>query len=284
VVIDFSGHSLMAEAPDATLDAADRVPPAVTRLFITVFAALLPLLAGAQYPAKPVKIMVPAQPGGGLASSAAPWPTSSRAPSTSRSSSRTPARRRHHRLDDHGARGVRRLHLMSATSARTAPIAVSPKLPYDAIKDSSAGRDGHGGRRNLLVSLNPAAAGRSRRAFIELPRQNPAKVNYGTGAIGLLNHSRASSSSGPRPARGAPPYAHLCGIGPAIADISAADPRADAGSRRRLPQHPRRQATLPSRCALRWCRTFDVRGIRIQGLRWRAVERAIVGPAKAARR
>src|SRR5438874_4778752 len=38
----------------------------MSKLFIALLAALFPLLAAAQYPAKPVKIMVPAQPGGGL--------------------------------------------------------------------------------------------------------------------------------------------------------------------------------------------------------------------------
>src|SRR5260221_11030681 len=65
------GHRLLGSLADGRgagryARRADRVPPAMTRLFITVLAALLPLLAGAPDPRKPAGIMGPAQPGGGL--------------------------------------------------------------------------------------------------------------------------------------------------------------------------------------------------------------------------
>ncbi len=189
----------------------------MTRLFITVLAALLPLLAGAQYPAKPVKIMVPAQPGGGLDLIG-----------------RTVADQLSRALDQSfivensgGAGGT----IASMTTARAAPDGYTlmvgyvgthgtnpavRKLPYDAIKDFTPVAM-VGGTPNLLV-IQPSVPASDLKSFIDYARQNPAKVNYGTGGIGLLNHLALEQF---RAAAGleAPSYAHYRGIGPAIADM-----------------------------------------------------------------
>src|SRR5258708_12577885 len=60
------------------------------------------------------------------------------------------------------------------------------KLPYDAIKDFTPVAM-VGGTPNLLV-IQPSLPASDLKSFIDYARQNPAKVNYGTGGIGLLNH------------------------------------------------------------------------------------------------
>jgi len=254
----------------------------MTRLFITVLAALLPLLAGAQYPAKPVKIMVPAQPGGGLDLIG-----------------RTVADQLSRALDQSfivensgGAGGT----IASMTTARAAPDGYTlmvgyvgthgtnpavRKLPYDAIKDFTPVAM-VGGTPNLLV-IQPSVPASDLKSFIDYARQNPAKVNYGTGGIGLLNHLALEQF---RAAAGleAPSYAHYRGIGPAIADmlggqihvlmpgLAAALPHIRAGKLKPLAitglqRHPL-VPDLP---------TFEESGFKgFDGVQWYG----IVGPAK----
>src|SRR5260221_2115617 len=254
----------------------------MTRLFITVLAALLPLLAGAQYPAKPVKIMVPAQPGGGLDLIG-----------------RTVADQLSRALDQSfivensgGAGGT----IASMTTARAAPDGYTlmvgyvgthgtnpavRKLPYDAIKDFTPVAM-VGGTPNLLV-IQPSVPASDLKSFIDYARQNPAKVNYGTGGIGLLNHLALEQF---RAAAGleAPSYAHYRGIGPTIADmlggqiqvlmpgLAAALPHIRAGKLKPLAitglqRHPL-VPDLP---------TFEESGFKgFDGVQWYG----IVGPAK----
>src|SRR5258706_14464706 len=74
-----------------------------------------------------------------------------------------------------------------------------------------------GGTPNLLV-IQPSVPASDLKSFIDYARQNPAKVNYGTGGIGLLNHLALEQF---RAAAGleAPSYPHYRGIGPGIADM-----------------------------------------------------------------
>src|SRR5258708_8548303 len=159
----------------------------MTRLFITVLAALLPLLAGAQYPAKPVKIMVPAQPGGGL-----DLIGGTGADQLSRALDQSSS------VETSGGAGGT---IASMTTARAAPDGYTlmvgyvgthgtnpavRKLPYDAIKDFTPVAM-VGGTPNLLV-IQPSLPASDLKSFIDYARQNPAKVNYGTGGIGLLTH------------------------------------------------------------------------------------------------
>src|SRR5258708_12139843 len=131
----------------------------VTGIFVGVLGARLGLRAGAKYPAKPVKIMVPAQPGGGLDLIG-----------------RTVAGQLSRALDQSfivensgGAGGT----IASMTTARAAPDGYTlmvgyvgthgtnpavRKLPYDAIKDFTPVAM-VGGTPNLLViqpSLPPS--------------------------------------------------------------------------------------------------------------------------------
>jgi len=155
------------------------------------------------------------------------------------------------------------------------------KLPYDAIKDFTPVAM-VGGTPNLLV-IQPSVPASDLKSFIDYARQNPAKVNYGTGGIGLLNHLALEQF---RAAAGleAPSYAHYRGIGPAIADmlggqihvlmpgLAAALPHIRAGKLKPLAitglqRHPL-VPDLP---------TFEESGFKgFDGVQWYG----IVGPAK----
>jgi tripartite-type tricarboxylate transporter receptor subunit TctC len=254
----------------------------MTRLFITVLAALLPLLAGAQYPAKPVKIMVPAQPGGGLDLIG-----------------RTVADQLSRALDqsfiveNSGGGGG---SIAAMTTARAAPDGYTlmvgyvgthgtnpavRKLTYDAVKDFTPIAM-VGGTPNLLV-VTPAVPAADLQGFVDYAKKNPKKLNYGTGGIGLLNHlalEQFRAAAGLEEAA----YAHYRGIGPAIGDmlggqiqvlmpgLAAALPHIRAGKLKPLAitglqRHPL-VPDLP---------TFEESGFKgFDGVQWYG----IVGPAK----
>jgi tripartite-type tricarboxylate transporter receptor subunit TctC len=255
----------------------------MTRLLVTLLAALLPLLAGAQaYPAKPVKIMVPAQPGGGLDLIG-----------------RTVADQLSRALDqsfiveNSGGGGG---SIAAQTTARAAPDGYTlmvgyvgthgtnpavRKLTYDAIKDFTPIAM-VGGTPNLLV-IGPAVPAADLKSFIDYAKKNPKKLNYGTGGIGLLNHlalEQFRAAAGLEEAV----YAHYRGIGPAIADmlggqiqvlmpgLAAALPHIRAGKLKPLAitglqRHPL-VPDLP---------TFEESGFKgFDGVQWYG----IVGPAK----
>ena len=90
------------------------------------------------------------------------------------------------------------------------------KLQYDAIRDFTPIAM-VGGTPNVLV-VHPAVPANDLASFVAYARANPAKLNYGTGGIGLLNHLALEQF---RAAAGleAPAYVHYKGIGPAIADM-----------------------------------------------------------------
>jgi tripartite-type tricarboxylate transporter receptor subunit TctC len=255
----------------------------MTRLLIALLAALLPLMAGAQsYPAKPVKIMVPAQPGGGLDLIG-----------------RTVADQLSRAFDQSfivensaGAGGT----IASMSTARAAPDGYTlmvgyvgthgtnpavRKLSYDAVKDFTPIAM-VGGTPNLLV-VHPGVPAADLKSFIDYAKKNPKKLNYGTGGIGLLNHlalEQFRAAAGLEEAV----YAHYRGIGPAIADmlggqiqvlmpgLAAALPHIRAGKLKPLAitglqRHPL-MPDLP---------TFEEAGFKgFDGVQWYG----IVGPAK----
>src|SRR5438105_13751791 len=234
------------------------------------------------YPNKPIKIIAPVQPGGGVD---------------------LVARQVGERLtkalgqpvvveNQSGGGGI----IASQATARATPDGYTlmvgyvgthgtnpavRKLPYDAIKDFTPIAM-VGGTPNLLV-VNPAVPASDLKSFIDYARQNPTKLNYGTGGIGLLNHLALEQF---RAAAGleAPAYAHYRGIGPAIADmlggqihvlmpgLAAALPHIRAGKLKPLAitclQRHALQPGLP---------TFEELGYQgFDGVQWYG----IVGPAK----
>ena len=188
---------------------------AVTGLLAAV--ALLPGPSAAQtYPARPVKIVVPAQPGGGLDLIG-----------------RTVAGELGRAMAQSfvvenvaGGGGV----IASMATARAAPDGYTlmvgyvgthgtnpavRKLPYDAVKDYTAIAM-VGGTPNILV-VTPAVPVSDLNGFIDYAKKNAAKLNYGTGGIGLLNHLALEQF---RAAAGFDAvYGHYRGIGPAITDM-----------------------------------------------------------------
>jgi len=255
----------------------------MSRLLAILFTALLPLATAAQsYPMKPVKIIVPAQPGGGLDLIG-----------------RTVADQLSRALDQSfivensgGGGGL----IAAMSTARAAPDGYTlmvgyvgthgtnpavRKLPYDAIRDFTPIAM-VGGTPNLLV-IAPAVPAADLQSFIDYAKKNPKKLNYGTGGIGLLNHlalEQFRAAAGLEEAV----YAHYRGIGPAIADLlggqiqvlmpglAAALPHIRAGKLRPLAitglqRHPL-QPDLP---------TFEELGYKgFDGVQWYG----IVGPAK----
>src|SRR5258705_2952612 len=259
----------------------NRRPIAVASLL-----AALPLLphpgAAQTYPARPVKIVVPAQPGGGLDLAA-----------------RTVAAELGGSLGQSfvvenvaGAGGS----IAAQSTAGAAPDGYTlmvgyvgthgtnpavRKLTYDAIKDFTPIAM-VGGTPNLLV-VTSAVPASDLRSFIDYAKKNPTKLNYGTGGIGLLNHLALEQFRAPA---GLPDavYAHYRGIGPAIQDmlgnqiqvlmpgLAAALPHIRAGKLKPLAitglqRHPL-VPDLP---------TFEESGFKgFDGVQWYG----IVGPAK----
>jgi tripartite-type tricarboxylate transporter receptor subunit TctC len=253
------------------------------RILLALLMAVLPALAQAQaYPSKPVKILVPAQPGGGLDLIG-----------------RTVADQLSRALDqsfvveNSGGGGG---SIAAQSTARAAPDGYTlmvgyvgthgtnpavRKLPYDAVKDFTPIAM-VGGTPNLLV-ITPTVPASDLKAFIDYSKKNPTKLNYGTGGIGLLNHLALEQF---RAAAGLPDavYAHYRGIGPAITDmlggqihvlmpgLAAALPHIRAGKLKPLAitglqRHPL-VPDLP---------TFEESGFKgFDGVQWYG----IVGPAK----
>jgi tripartite-type tricarboxylate transporter receptor subunit TctC len=89
------------------------------------------------------------------------------------------------------------------------------KVNYDAVKDFTPIAM-VGGTPNLLV-VHPSVPANDLKTFIDYAKKNPGKLNYGTGGIGLLNHLALEQF---RAAAGLEAvYAHYRGIAPALGDI-----------------------------------------------------------------
>jgi tripartite-type tricarboxylate transporter receptor subunit TctC len=244
--------------------------------------ALLPGLSAAQgYPLKPVRIIVPAQPGGGLDLIG-----------------RTVAGELGRSMGQSfiienvaGAGGS----IASQAAARAAPDGYTlmvgyvgthgtnpavRKLPYDAVRDFTAIAM-VGGTPNILV-VNPSVPVSDLKSFIDYAKRNAAKLNYATGGIGLLNHLALEQF---RAAAGLEAvYAHYRGMGPALTDmlggqihvlmpgLAAALPHIRAGKIKPLAVTGlKRHPLLPD------VPTFEESGFKgFDGVQWYG----IVGPAK----
>jgi len=185
--------------------------------WLCAVAALLPAVASAQpYPVKPVKIVVPAQPGGGL-----DLVGRTVADQLGRAMNQSFI------VENSGGGGGA---IASQAVARAAPDGYTlmvgyvgthgtnpavRKLPYDAVRDFTAVAM-VGGTRNILV-VHPSVPVADLKGFVDYAKKNAGKLNYATGGIGLLNHLALEQF---RAAAGFEAvYAHYRGIGPAIADM-----------------------------------------------------------------
>lgn len=247
-----------------------------------VFLAVLPILAhGQAYPAKPVKIIVPAQPGGGL-----DLIGRTMADQLGRAFGET-------FLVENIAGGGGAIACQ--TVARAAPDgytlmvgyvathATSPavrKVPYDAIKDFTAIAM-VGGTRNMLV-VHPKVPVADLRGFIDYAKNKTGKVTFGAGGIGTLNHlliEQLKAAAGFDAV-----IAQYRGIGPAFADmlggqlealtpgVAAGLPHIRSGKVKPIAVTGRsRHALLPD------VPTFEEAGFKgFDGVQWYG----IVGPAR----
>ena len=168
------------------------------------------------YPAKPVRIVVPAQPGGGLDLIGRTF-----ADQLGRSMGQTFVVE-----NISGGGGT----IASQTVARSAPDGYTlmvgyvgthgtnpavRKVPYDAVRDFTAIAM-VGGTPNVLV-VQPSMPVADVAGLIEFVKKNPARTNYASGGIGTLNHLAMEQF------RGAAGFeavvVHYRGIGPAINDF-----------------------------------------------------------------
>jgi tripartite-type tricarboxylate transporter receptor subunit TctC len=245
-------------------------------------AALQPVPADAQaYPVKPVKIIVPAQPGGGLDLIG-----------------RTVAEQLGRALEQtfiveniSGGGGT----IASQATARAAPDGYTlmvgyvgthgtnpavRKVPYDAVRDFTAIAM-VGGTPNILVA-QPSLPVSDLKSLIDYAKKNSAAMNYASGGIGLLNHLAMEQFKG---AAGFDAVVvHYRGIGPAIQDflakqtmmmmpgLAAALPHIRAGKMRPIAiTGLKRHALAPE------VPTFEESGFNgFDGVQWYG----IVGPAK----
>jgi tripartite-type tricarboxylate transporter receptor subunit TctC len=184
-----------------------------------LFAASVSLVAQAQaWPAKPVKIIVPAQPGGGLDLIG-----------------RTVADQLGRVLAQpivvenvSGGGG----QIASQATARATPDGYTlmvgyvgthgtnpavRKVPYDAVRDFTAIAM-VGGTPNVLVVI-PSLPVKDLASLVDYAKKNAGRMNYASGGIGTLNHLAMEQF---RAEAGFDAVvAHYRGIGPAINDILA---------------------------------------------------------------
>jgi len=190
--------------------------------FLSAASLLLAVLCGGAaaqgYPAKPVRIVVPAQPGGGLDLIGRTF-----ADQLGRAMGQSFVVE-----NISGGGGT----IASQTVARSAPDGYTlmvgyvgthgtnpavRKVPYDAVRDFTAIAM-VGGTPNVLV-VQPSMPVADVASLIEFAKKNPAKTNYASGGIGTLNHLAMEQF------RGAAGFeavvVHYRGIGPAINDFRA---------------------------------------------------------------
>jgi tripartite-type tricarboxylate transporter receptor subunit TctC len=245
-------------------------------------AVLLPALCAAQpYPVKPVKIIVPAQPGGGLDLIG-----------------RTIGAELGKALDQQfvienvgGGGGS----IACQQTARAAPDgytlmvgyvathATSPavrKVPYDALKDFTPIAM-VGGTRNMLV-VHPSVPVSNLKEFVAYAKGKTGKVTFGAGGIGTLNHLLIEQLKG---AAGFDTViAQYKGIGPAFADLFGGQLEALTPGLAAAMPHIRNNRIKPIAVTglqrhplLPEVPTFEESGFRgFDGVQWYG----IVGPAK----
>ena len=188
--------------------------------FLSAASLLLAVLCGGAaaqtYPVKPVRIVVPAQPGGGLDLIGRTF-----ADQLGRSMGQTFVVE-----NISGGGGT----IASQTVARSAPDGYTlmvgyvgthgtnpavRKVPYDAVRDFTAIAM-VGGTPNVLV-VQPSMPVADVASLIEFVKKNPSRTNYASGGIGTLNHLAMEQF------RGAAGFeavvVHYRGIGPAINDF-----------------------------------------------------------------
>ena len=253
------------------------------RLALFLALAVLSGLAGAQgYPSRPVRIIVPAQPGGGLDLTGRTVATElGRAFSQS------------FIVENVGGGGG---SIAAMQTARAAPDGYTlmvgyvgthgtnpavRKLQYDAVRDFTPVAM-VGGTPNILV-IGPSIPSTDLKGLLDFAKKNPTKINWATGGIGTLNHLALEQFRVAAKLDEAA-YAHYKGIGPAITDmlggqvnilmpgLAAALPHIRSGKLRPLAITGRkRSALLPN------VPTFEELGYKgFDGVQWYG----IVGPAK----
>ena len=191
----------------------------MARWISLLFAASFAFGALAQtYPAKTVKIIVPAQPGGGLDLIG-----------------RTVADQLGRSMEQSfivenvsGGGGS----IASQAVARAAPDGYTlmvgyvgthgtnpavRKVPYDAVRDFTAIAM-VGGTPNVLV-VNPSVPAVDLKSLVDYAKRNAGKMNYASGGIGTLNHLAMEQFKADAGFEAV--TAHYRGIGPAINDVLA---------------------------------------------------------------
>ncbi len=251
-------------------------------IFLLFAASFAPAaLAQAAYPAKTVRIIVPAQPGGGLDLIG-----------------RTVADQLGRAMEQSfvvenvsGGGG----QIATMATARAAPDGYTlmvgyvathgtnpavRKVPYDPVKDFTPIAM-VGGTRNLLVA-GPALPIADLGAFVEYAKKSGGKLTYGSGGIGTLNHLAMEQF---RAAAGFEAVvAHYRGIGPAIIDIVAGQTQMMMPGLAAGLQHIRNRKLRPIAITglarhplLAEVPTFEESGYKgFDGVQWYG----IVGPAK----
>jgi tripartite-type tricarboxylate transporter receptor subunit TctC len=253
--------------------------------WIFFLAALAPALCHAQaYPSKPVKIIVPAQPGGGL-----DLIGRTIGDQLSRSLGEQFV------IENVGGGGG---SIACQQTARAAPDgytlmvgyvathATSPavrKVPYDAIKDFTPVAM-VGGTRNMLV-VHPSVPVNDLKGFIEYAKGKASKVTFGAGGIGTLNHLLIEQL---KIAGGFDAViAQYKGIGPAFADLFGGQLEALTPGLAAAMPHVRNKRVKPIAVTglkrqelLPDVPTFEESGFKgFDGVQWYG----IVGPAKMPR-
>jgi len=250
--------------------------------FLLAAVALLPGLSAAQsYPVKPVKIVAPAQPGGGMdlvgrtiaeqlsRSMAQSFIVENVSGGGGTIGSHAVAR---------AAPDGYTLMVGNVSSHGTNPAV--RKVPYDAVRDFTPIAM-VGGTPNVLV-VGPSVPAADLKSLLEYVKKNPGKLNYASSGIGTLTHL------GMEQFRAAADFdavvAHYRGIGPAFTDLlggqtmmmmpglAAAIPHIRAKKMR-----PITVTGLKRHPALPDVPTFEESGFKgFEGVQWYG----IMGPAK----